>query len=298
MELPIRSKQHISESKSYRIFRNNIPEHWIVREVTERDYGIDCYVELVDNKKRLRGDLISFQIKANENISWNRQQTYSLSGISISNTNYWYLFSVPVFICLIDLEEEKVYYLAVRKYIREHFDIYQSKLNMPYVFRKDQKLDTDANKLKTFLYQYFFDRNYELYVKDIIHFISSYVEYIEFLDSNIGRDCFMGVEWSRVIYIRNIYNLLNSLCIFFDIKWDLDDFNNYKIKGQKVYGDYYELYEEQLTEIAEKSKDMMKPLFLKIKNHICEIESTFWLVRDSRLSNYLYNTTDDCEFPI
>lgn len=297
MELPKRSEQHISESKSYRIFRNNIPDHWVVREVTERDYGIDCYVELVDNQKRLRGDLISFQIKAKKNIAWNKHNSYSHSGISISNTNYWRLFSVPVFICLVDLHEEQVYYLAVQKYIRENYDVYQNKTSIPYVFKKKQTMDAKVSHLETFLYQYYIDQNYELLVKDIISFISNFEGYLEFLHNNIGRDFFLGVEWSRVIYINHIYNHINSLCSFFSLEWDLDKFDSFKIKSQKTYGNYYELYEEHLSEMAEKINVKMKPLLLNIKTHICETESTYWLIRDRMMSNYLYNTTNDCEFP-
>ena len=46
MRLPQRASQHVTESKSYRIFSAKLPEDWIVREVTERDYGVDCYIEI------------------------------------------------------------------------------------------------------------------------------------------------------------------------------------------------------------------------------------------------------------
>jgi len=297
MELPKRSKQHISESKSYRIFRNNIPDHWVVREVTERDYGIDCYIELVNSQNRLQGDLISIQVKSEKAIEWNKDNNYCLSRVSISNTNYWYLFSVPVFICLVDLFEESVYYLAVKKYIRENFDAYLNKQTFSYVFKKEQKMDTQVNNLKAFLYQYYFDKDYELIVKDVINFISNFKSHLEFIHNNIGRDFFLGVEWSRVVFINHIYNLLNSLCSYFDFEWDLEKFDIYRIKSQNKYGNHYELYEKHLSEMAEKMEVKMKPLLLKIRTHICETESTYWLSRDNKLSNYLYNITDNCEFP-
>lgn len=56
MELPQRVPQHISETASYKIFSIKIPDEWILRDVTERDYGIDCYLELVNEKKRCWGN--------------------------------------------------------------------------------------------------------------------------------------------------------------------------------------------------------------------------------------------------
>lgn len=52
MKYPERIDKHITESSSYKIFSNAIPDNWIVREVTERDYGIDCYVEIVKKKMK------------------------------------------------------------------------------------------------------------------------------------------------------------------------------------------------------------------------------------------------------
>jgi hypothetical protein len=50
MKFPQRSQQHISETKSFKIFSSKIPDNWLVREITERDYGVDCYIEIVNNK--------------------------------------------------------------------------------------------------------------------------------------------------------------------------------------------------------------------------------------------------------
>ena len=58
MQLPNRPIQHIVESVSFRIFSASVPDVWLVREVTERDYGIDCYLELVAPTGDLTGDLV------------------------------------------------------------------------------------------------------------------------------------------------------------------------------------------------------------------------------------------------
>ncbi len=70
MDFPKRINQLISETASFKIFSSAIPDHWIIREITERDYGIDCYIELVDHNKKLTGDLISIQLKSVQKIDW------------------------------------------------------------------------------------------------------------------------------------------------------------------------------------------------------------------------------------
>jgi len=297
MGLPLRNKQHISETTSSKIFRNNIPDHWIVRDATEKDYGIDFYVELADDSRRLTGDLVAIQIKGRRNIRWNKHYKHCLSGISIENTEYWHSFAVPVFICLVNLSEEAVYFLAAKKYIRENFDSILNKRPLPYYFNKQQILNRTARNLSIFRYQYYLDQNYEGLVKDIIAFISNYQSHLDFLECNLGRDFFLGVEWKRIVIMNHIYNLLDSLCCYFDLEWDLDKFDTYKIKSKTKFGNHYDLYEEQLTEIAEKLYLKMKPILLQIKCHICEKESTYWLSRDNMLANFLYNTSNDGVFP-
>ena len=296
MGLPQRNGKHISETKSARIFRNSIPDHWLIREVTERDYGIDFYVEIA-NTQRLTGELVSFQIKGRDKIKWNKQRRYCLSGISIENTEYWYLFSVPVFICVVDLHEESVYYVSAKKYIRENFNDYLNKKRFSYYVDNKHLLKPTTRDLSIFLTQYYFDKNYELLVKEIIAFIANYKSHLKFLEYNMGRDFFMGVEWDRIVVLNYIYNLLNSLCQFFSLQWDLDKFDTYKLKSQSKFGHNYDLYEEQSTEIAEQLYIKMKPILMKIKNHICERESTYWLYRDNMLANFLYNISSDGQFP-
>lgn len=296
MDLPIRSKQHISESKSFRIFRNNVPDEWIIRDITERDYGIDCYLEIVGNDQRLTGELVSIQIKGINKINWNEDNQYKFGKIEISTTNYWYLFSVPVFICIVDLTTEEVFYLAVKKYIRENFDKYLNEKIFNYIFNKNQIFDKNNIQFPVFRYQYYIDQNYLILTNQITDFIVNYNEYYDYLENNIGRDFFLGVERLRIIRTKNIYNLIENLSALFHINWNLEKFENYKINSKNKYGDSYELYEEQLSEVAEKLLNKMKQLFIKIKTHICVTEETYWLCIDNTLANYVFNNTNDCKF--
>ena len=60
MEFPKRALTHISESASWKILQNCLPPEWIIRDVTERDYGVDCYLEIVwkDHQEEVKGSAL------------------------------------------------------------------------------------------------------------------------------------------------------------------------------------------------------------------------------------------------
>ncbi len=93
--MPQRVPPHISETASFKLFSKKIPDRWIIREVTERDYGVDCYLEIVDEDGSLTGDLAVIQLKSLQSIPWTKDNSYSLSDVKISTTNYLYKFAIP-----------------------------------------------------------------------------------------------------------------------------------------------------------------------------------------------------------
>jgi len=66
MIFPQRPSAHIKETDSWKILQNSVPSEWLLRGVTERDYGVDCYLEMIGRDGSVRGDLISIQLKGTE----------------------------------------------------------------------------------------------------------------------------------------------------------------------------------------------------------------------------------------
>ncbi|MEH0083819.1 DUF4365 domain-containing protein [Vibrio antiquarius] len=119
MEYPRRINTHIYESKSLDIVSRSLPPEWIVRELTERDYGIDLYVELVTKDGLVTGDMIALQVKSTTTCRFNSKNKFSLSGIKRSTLNYWQGLPVPVFVFLVDLNSENVYWCCVQEELRK-----------------------------------------------------------------------------------------------------------------------------------------------------------------------------------
>lgn len=70
IELPKRADNHIRETTGNKVLESLIPAEWIIRSVSERDYGVDCYIELVDEENHLTGEIAFVQMKATDKIDW------------------------------------------------------------------------------------------------------------------------------------------------------------------------------------------------------------------------------------
>ncbi|MGR7118219.1 DUF4365 domain-containing protein [Klebsiella aerogenes] len=113
MDFPKRVKPHISESRSFYIVSKALPKEWIIREVTERDYGIDLYVEIVNDNGLVTGDLVALQVKSTEQIQFSKDDDFCLGGIKRATLNYWVRLPVPVFVLLVNLSDEAVYWCNI-----------------------------------------------------------------------------------------------------------------------------------------------------------------------------------------
>jgi len=70
VKFPTRTVAHVAETVSWRLLQYLAPEEWIVREVSERDYGIDAYIELVSKEGQITGQLMSVQLKGVNELNW------------------------------------------------------------------------------------------------------------------------------------------------------------------------------------------------------------------------------------
>src|SRR5687768_14691814 len=100
MEFPKRPPQHVTETASWKVLQSRTPDMWMVRGVSERDYGIDAYIELATTKGDVTGELCSIQLKGTESIDWkagNNRKRATVS-IGVATVNYWMNLPVPVFL--------------------------------------------------------------------------------------------------------------------------------------------------------------------------------------------------------
>lgn len=295
MEYPNRIDKHITETSSVKIFSNNIPDNWLIREVTERDYGIDLYIELVTMDNKVIGELISIQLKGKQTISWTKENYVTYSAVNISTSNYWRKFPVPVFLCMVDIEKEEVFFCPVKSFIRRNFFSYVEQDKFSYRINKSDRL-VKAD-LKPFLESYFKEKNLNDLESQIITFISHINDYQEFVLMNQGRDQFMGVEMFRVLYLEHFYWNLKFLSNYFDLDWGIKELKEFYKSSQEMFGKDYTIFELQMDEVVTNLGNKIIPFLQFLKTFITETEREFWMTVNLKLFNFMINVKNDGSIP-
>jgi hypothetical protein len=297
MELPKRTKQHISETASFKLFESKIPNNWIVREITERDYGIDCYLELVNENNQLTGELVFIQLKSRESIEWTSSDTYKISDIKISTTNYWNQFAVPVFIFLADIQKQEIYWLSVKHWIRRKFVEYSEQKSFTYQFDKEYPFNQKEGLLNFKLY-YSYEHNRKQFENELIFFLSNLKYYKDFLSEHRSRDFHFGIESPDLIYFEAMHRNFEFLCGYLFIHFLIPSLSEIKQKSKEKFGEelHYELYEHDIAELVEEFEDLILTIIACL-NIFFDIESEYWIIKNPTVLNYLANIGDDGSLP-
>lgn len=293
-EFPTRAESHKSETSSGKIFNNIMPDDCIVRGVSERDYGIDYYIELTHGSQ-LTGDLVSIQLKGKKEIAWTMRHTHAISDIEKTTTNYWMNFSVPVFLVLTDNTLGELYYLPVKDYIRKNFASFQSN-RFTYHFDKNLQL-THAQGFDEFVSSYRMEVGRERFESTLITMISSFESYTNYIMEHSNRDFHMILEDDEILQIDAILTNYNFLTEYLGITSSLPSFE--KLKENSINPNNYpgDLYEGDLIEIH---KELVR-VTQKIVEGFVEItgeEEDYWVHRNKKLYDYLQEVDLDNLFQL
>lgn len=131
----MRTYQHVIDTKAVKKTINSIPDYWVVRELSERDYGVDLMIEIfsesgTDNNGYTTydttGHVCYLQVKGT-NTELNVNQDGETVSFSIEKKALLYVvrFSTPfVLIRTCTLENsESIYFLWLQRYILEVLDV-------------------------------------------------------------------------------------------------------------------------------------------------------------------------------
>ncbi|HBC3451130.1 TPA: DUF4365 domain-containing protein [Vibrio parahaemolyticus] len=128
-----RTYAHIIDTKAVKKTLNSLPDTWVVRELTERDYGTDLQVEIycengLDKNNRIKykatGCLLNLQIKGQDKpIKFSSNNSCNFR-IKRSSLLHFERFSVPLLLILVDVSNPKSdsFFVWVQKYIKEALD--------------------------------------------------------------------------------------------------------------------------------------------------------------------------------
>lgn len=134
----MRTYQHIIDTRSVKRVLNLLPEHWVIRELTERDYGIDLIVEVFEEADvdshghttyESTGAVFHIQVKGtNSGLSANSDGNISYS-LSKSALTYSESFSAPFLLFRVDVSSPVAnsYFVWIQRYIKDVLDLQNPK---------------------------------------------------------------------------------------------------------------------------------------------------------------------------
>ena len=258
MKLPSRPETHVTEAASWRLLQNLAPDTWIVREVTERDYGIDAYVEIASTAGEITGDLISVQLKGTAAITWKKPKavkgasgkrasdTATSPQIATSTANYWERLPVPVFLFVADIAAADIYYVSVEQAIRRNYGKLSNQDSMTFRLMKDFSLGSDLGApVVEWLARR--ERLHRDFVFHIAGLVSHAEGFHEFIGMNQGRDSFMEVEADAHLRFRALYQACRMAAEYLGTDWTVDELAAlYKRDREQFQDDHCMLHEATL----------------------------------------------------
>ena len=234
---PKRTREHIKESASWKIFQNKTPSEWIIREMTERDYGIDAYIEIVPPTGEVSGELCLIQIKATDSIDWCNGKA-KLRNIKKQTINYWMNLPVPVFIFLCDIKASRLFFCSVKDQVRSQYNKFldSGQKTLGFDFPEDSELGIGPGDA-LFKTLYFREKNYKQFVSYLRGLLVHSTEYSSCIIGKKGWDNLNNVTEDQKLLFVHIYRTCRFISAFLGLKWGIIGLTDYHERDITTWDD-------------------------------------------------------------
>lgn len=291
---PIRDKKHITETDSYKILNSALPKEWILRELTERDYGIDGIIEICDDGK-MKGKIFAIQLKGNEYLS-STVENVKYYNVKAGTMNYWYNYPIPVLFFHADTTDERIYYTNIKQDIRDNFEAFTLGKYTTIKIPQTKQL-TKQNALDILDSTYFYENIRENINKAITDFVYGFESNINNLNSHLEMDPGLGPVHGTIEYYQFFqnHNIIYLLGAFFLMNPDELGFDEVLRKCKEEWPDAEsDLVCPIINDYIIKAQKFMKKLFNKEKNLLFNSsESYYWQYNHSEIIEYLLNFNEN-----
>lgn len=288
MDFPKRTSQHIQESRGIKAFFRRLPDAWIPRHVTERDYGLDCLVEMPVGD-RLVGHIFGAQLKDTNSVVWRNDNRTTHSGIACSTANYWMGLPFPVFLFLYVEDEDRMFIANVRQQCRQRYSTLLRDKTTHFTFHRDVHLDDEDAEL-LLVYLFFREQSFESFSASL-HNLLVYMEtHIEFIESHLRCDSFREVTPDALLAFVAFYNSLHIVSDYVGVVCDAPSPNELlqQDRNDFAHSDIL-LHEQTLADGLHKLATGYCEVLRAARRRVAEDELAFWLSHDSLLANYCVN---------
>lgn len=284
MKFPKRSDTHKIESASWRLLQELAPDEWIVREASERDYGIDAYIEIATTSGDVTGNLVSIQLKGVKELDWKEGesgiQAARSPSIKTTTASYWLNLPVPVFLFVAELSTRKIYYVSVEEGIRSQFENLSGQDSITFKLMNELNLQS---KIGALLLDWFIarERVHPHFVFHITNLLSHIDSFGDFIVYNQNLDSFMEVESDRHLQFRGLYEACRMASLYLDREWKVDSLRSLYRKDREEWNDpYVLLHERTLDHVLRQLEAIFPQLVRKGLKLVSVTQAAYWRNRD------------------
>jgi len=295
VKFPTRSKSHVQETVAFKALQRCIPSEWIIRHVTERDYGVDCLIELVPSSGEMQGHLLAVQLKSAKRLAWKKQgagegRIATYRHVKTSTVNYWMGLPLPPVLVLYEECSESLFATPIRSQVRRDFPRLEASKTFSFKISSAFDLGTEDGCLALVLL-YFREAAYSDFANSLLDLLYHGAEYAEFIANGMHADWFLTVPEEQLAHLIRLHRACRVVADFAGVKeefrsieyWIGQDRLDFKDSGEDMH---------QLT--LAKALRSLGPAFVEClttgRKLVTEIERDYW----SRHDRFLVQFCDRC----
>lgn len=145
--MPKRIETHRIDTKAIRTIFTHLNENWLVRNLEERDYGVDLQLERFDLNDAT-GDFIFVQVKGTDK---KFKKTVKLSSFPVDTIKYALMFDVPFFIFHTSNTSQQTKYVWLQNYVETRLEKdnphWKNQKSVTIYFPKENDLQANDSKI-------------------------------------------------------------------------------------------------------------------------------------------------------
>ncbi|MDT3716693.1 DUF4365 domain-containing protein [Pseudomonas soli] len=290
---PQRSASHITDSRAKTLLRQALPPQWILREQSENDYGIDFHLEFTDDNHQVIGQIAGIQLKGTASGDPRNPEALPTVAIRRTTLNLWMMYETPVFIVMIDVDTQRIYFKSI--------EFEKRRAPARYIFGKTESIslrftEEDRMDLAQMHSHYHFAKNLRMLDWVLPSIISTHKNLIS-LFSRYQRDGHMSVDghgtydpehFNRHEFeqrIRSLYSEMRDLCPIIGLPWKIPSIDSTIIENDGYDPGSTEMLEYHFTIILKQLDEKFQEIFQNIKTFV-EVFREYWRSRNPELAAY------------
>lgn len=151
MKIPKRSSTHRTDTLAVRAVISELPADWLIRNLEERDYGVDLQIEIFDGDEPT-GQIAHIQIKGTDS-AFNGVPKFG--SFPVKTIGYAERFSAPFFVFHTSTKTKETYFVWLQKYAATRLTLdspdWRSQDSVTINFPQDNVLRSNYEKIALIL---------------------------------------------------------------------------------------------------------------------------------------------------